>query len=135
MLTISLKREVDQFAVPPLWFSFTPTLDTLRDAFFTRAFGQYLITSAIVAVTSTICALGYWNLPPMPSRDSRCRAGSTASFLSGFSRRECFPPIVTAVPLFLMMRDWTAQHARLADNRLHRIQSSFCRLDDAWFFC
>ena len=25
MLTISLKREVDQFAVPPLWFSFTPT--------------------------------------------------------------------------------------------------------------
>mgnify|MGYP003580517704 CR=1 FL=1 len=27
MLTISLKTEVDQFAFPPLWFVFTPTLE------------------------------------------------------------------------------------------------------------
>ena len=26
LITISLKREIDQFASPPLWFSFTPTL-------------------------------------------------------------------------------------------------------------
>ena len=25
LITISLKREIDQFASPPLWFSFTPT--------------------------------------------------------------------------------------------------------------
>ena len=40
MLTISLKREVDQFAVPPLWFSFSPTLEHYSDAFFSRSFGQ-----------------------------------------------------------------------------------------------
>src|SRR5687768_15667240 len=57
MLTISLKREVDQFAVPPRWFSFTPTLEHYADAFVRRSFGQYLITSAIVAVGSTLCAL------------------------------------------------------------------------------
>ena len=57
MLTISFKTEVDQFASPPLWFSFTPTLEHYYDAFVTRAFGQYLLTSAIVAVTSTACAL------------------------------------------------------------------------------
>src|SRR6266550_8652323 len=57
MLTISLKREVDQFAVPPRWFSFTPTLEHYADAFLARSFGQYLITSAIVAVCSTFCAL------------------------------------------------------------------------------
>ena len=57
MLTISLKTEVDQFASPPPWFIFTPTLEHYYDAFVTRSFGQYLITSAIVAVTSTACAL------------------------------------------------------------------------------
>jgi multiple sugar transport system permease protein len=57
MLTISFKTEVEQFASPPPWFVFTPTLDHYYDAFVTRTFGQYLLTSAIVAVTSTACAL------------------------------------------------------------------------------
>lgn len=105
MLTISLKREVDQFAVPPLWFSFTPTLEHYRDAFLSRAFGQYLITSAIVAVSSTLCALIIGTLAAyalarfkMPRRLDRKLA------LWILSTR-MFPPIVTAVPLFLMMRD------------------------------
>ncbi len=105
MLTISLKREVDQFAVPPLWFSFTPTLEHYRDAFLNRAFGQYLITSAIVAVSSTLCALLIGTLAAyalarfkMPGRLDRKLA------LWILSTR-MFPPIVTAVPLFLMMRD------------------------------
>lgn len=105
MLTISLKREVDQFAVPPLWFSFTPTLEHYRDAFLNRAFGQYLITSVIVAVGSTLCALLIGTLAAyalarfkMPGRLDRKLA------LWILSTR-MFPPIVTAVPLFLMMRD------------------------------
>jgi multiple sugar transport system permease protein len=57
MLTISLKTEVDQFAIPPKWFSFSPTLQHYTDAFVTRSFGQYLLTSAIVAVVSTFFAL------------------------------------------------------------------------------
>src|SRR6185436_6213522 len=57
MLTISLKTEVEQFATPPPWFVFTPTLAHYYDAFVTRGFGQYLLTSAIVAVISTACAL------------------------------------------------------------------------------
>jgi multiple sugar transport system permease protein len=105
MLTISLKREVDQFALPPLWFSFTPTLEHYRDAFLTRAFGQYLMTSAIVAVSATFCALVIGTLAAyalarfkMPGRLDRKLA------LWILSTR-MFPPIVTAVPLFLMMRD------------------------------
>ncbi|MCM3904054.1 MAG: carbohydrate ABC transporter permease [Pyrinomonadaceae bacterium] len=105
MLTISLKREVDHFAVPPQWFSFTPTFEHYRDAFLNRAFGQYLITSAIVAVSSTLCALAIGTLAAyalarfkMPGRLDRKLA------LWILSTR-MFPPIVTAVPLFLMMRD------------------------------
>src|SRR6476659_6492753 len=57
MFTISLKSEIDQFASPPPWFDFTPTLEHYYEAFVTRSFGQYLITSAVVAVLSTMCAL------------------------------------------------------------------------------
>src|SRR4026207_2132206 len=57
MLTISLKTDVDQFAVPPRWFQFVPTFEHYYDAFVVRSFGQYLITSAVVSVVSTICAL------------------------------------------------------------------------------
>src|SRR5690242_19455308 len=62
MLTISLKREVDQFAVPPKWFSFSPTLEHYADAFLGRSFGQYLVNSLIVAVGSTACALALGTL-------------------------------------------------------------------------
>ncbi len=105
MLTISLKHEVDQFAAPPRWFSFAPTLEHYQDAFFARSFGQYLITSAIVAVFSTFCALTIGTLAAyalarfkMPYRLDRKLA------LWILSTR-MFPPIVTVIPLFLMMRD------------------------------
>ena len=35
MLTISFKTEVEQFASPPPWFVFTPTLEHYYDAFVT----------------------------------------------------------------------------------------------------
>ena len=57
MITISFKREVDQFALPPKWFVFTPTLEHYADAFINRSFGQYLFNSLFIAVASTICAL------------------------------------------------------------------------------
>src|SRR6185295_1147950 len=57
MLTISLKSEVDQFASPPRWLSFSPTLAHYRDAFVSRSFGSYLVTSITVAVLSTILAV------------------------------------------------------------------------------
>src|SRR5262245_34307495 len=62
MLTISLKREIDQFALPPKWFLFSPTLEHYADAFLGRSFGQYLLNSLVVAVGSTACALtlGTW---------------------------------------------------------------------------
>src|SRR4029078_11421318 len=57
MLTISFKTEGEQFASPPPWFVFTPTLEHYYDAFVTPSSGEDLLTSAIVAVTSTTLAL------------------------------------------------------------------------------
>jgi multiple sugar transport system permease protein len=105
MLTISLKTEVDQFAVPPKWFSFTPTLQHYTDAFVTRSFGQYLLTSAIVAVVSTFFALVIGTLAAYALTRFRLPWNLDRKLSLWILSTRMFPAIVTAVPLFLMMRD------------------------------
>jgi multiple sugar transport system permease protein len=105
MLTISLKTEVDQFASPPKWFTFTPTLEHYRDAFSTRSFGRYLITSAIVATLSTIIAMVLGTMAAYGLARFRLRGQLDRRLSLWILSTRMFPPIVTAVPLFLMMRD------------------------------
>ena len=105
MLTISLKSEVDQFASPPPWFAFTPTLDHYYDAFVTRGFGQYLLTSAIVSVASTLCALVIGTLAAYALARFELPWQLNRHLSLWILSTRMFPAIVTAVPLFLMMRD------------------------------
>src|SRR5262249_1041203 len=49
LVTISLKKEIDQFAWPPLWWNFTPIFQHYRDAFLVRSFGRFLVNSSLVA--------------------------------------------------------------------------------------
>ena len=105
MITISLKTEVDQFASPPKWFTFTPTLQHYYDAFVTRSFGQYLLTSAIVAVVSTVCALTIGTAAAYALTRFRLPYGLDRRLSLWILSTRMFPAIVTAVPLFLMMRD------------------------------
>ncbi|MBC7909793.1 MAG: carbohydrate ABC transporter permease [Pyrinomonadaceae bacterium] len=105
MITISLKSEVDQFAVPPRWLIFSPTLAHYKDAFVTRSFGQYLLTSAIVAVLSTACALVLGTLAAYALARFRLPRKLDTRLALWILSTRMFPPIVTAVPLFLMMRD------------------------------
>jgi multiple sugar transport system permease protein len=112
MITISLKTEVDQFSVPPRWFLFSPTLAHYRDAFLERSFGQYLLTSMIVAVSSTLCAMVLGTLCAYAlARLNLPRRTATRLSLWILSTR-MFPPIVTALPLFLMMRDMRLLNTR-----------------------
>lgn len=114
MLTISLKSEVDQFATPPAWLSFSPTLEHYLDAFVARSFGQYLITSAVVSLLATASALvtgtgaayalARFQLPYELDRKLSLWILST----------RMFPAIVTAIPLFLMMRDLRLLNTRTA---------------------
>jgi len=105
MLTISLKSEIDQFATPPRWLGFTPTLEHYHDAFFVRSFGQYLSTSAIVAVLSTCLALTLGTLAAYGLARFKLRGKLDQRLSLWILSTRMFPPIVTAVPLFLMMRD------------------------------
>jgi len=105
MLTISLKTEVEQFAIPPPWFVFTPTVDHYYDAFVTRSFGEYLLTSAIVAVTSTAFALVIGTLAAYALARFQLPWSLNRRLSLWILSTRMFPAIVTAVPLFLMMRD------------------------------
>jgi multiple sugar transport system permease protein len=105
MITISLKTEVDQFASPPRWISFPPTGQHYYEAFVTRSFGQYLITSAIVAVVSTFCALLIGTLAAYALTRFRLPYNLDRKLSLWILSTRMFPAIVTAVPLFLMMRD------------------------------
>ena len=105
MLTISLKTEVDQFATPPPWFGFTPTLEHYYDAFVMRSFGDYMINSALVAVTSTACALVIGTLAAYALARFQLPWSLNRHLSLWILSTRMFPAIVTAVPLFLMMRD------------------------------
>ena len=56
LVTISLKREIDQFAYPPAWFVFEPTLEHYSDAF-RGSFTAFFLNSVTLATGSTIAAL------------------------------------------------------------------------------
>ena len=114
MITISLKTEIDQFAIPPKWFAFTPTLQHYYDAFVTRSFAQYLLTSAIVAVVSTACALVIGTLAAYALARFRLPYNLDRKLALWILSTRMFPAIVTAVPLFLMMRDLRLLNTKLA---------------------
>ncbi len=105
MVTISLKGEADQFALPPRWLSFEPTLAHYRDAFFARSFGRYLVTSALVAALSTACAMVLGTLAAYALARFRLPHDLGRRLSLWILSTRMFPPIVTAVPLFLLMRD------------------------------
>jgi multiple sugar transport system permease protein len=105
MVTISLKSEVDQFASPPHWFTFRPTLEHYYDAFFTRSFAKYLTTSLTVASLSTVCAVTLGTLTAYGLARFKLRGKLDQRLSLWILSTRMFPPIVTAVPLFLMMRD------------------------------
>lgn len=105
MVTISLKSEVDQFAIPPRWIDFTPTLAHYRDAFVERSFGRYLLTSGVVAVSSTLLAVTIGTLAAYALARLRLPWRLDKRLALWILSTRMFPPIVTVIPLFLMMRD------------------------------
>ncbi|HSE97876.1 MAG TPA: carbohydrate ABC transporter permease [Blastocatellia bacterium] len=105
MATISLKSEVDQFASPPRWLIFTPTPAHYIDAFVSRSFGRYLATSILVSVFSTVFAVTLGTLAAYGLARFRLPAKIDSRLSLWILSTRMFPPIVTAVPLFLMMRD------------------------------
>lgn len=105
LITISLKREIDQFASPPLWFGFTPTFRHYAGIFGHDAFGRYFLNSVIVSTSSTLIAL----VLGLPAAYGLVRFRWPRDWARGISfwilSNRMLPPIVTIIPLFLMLRE------------------------------
>ncbi|MGA3205010.1 MAG: carbohydrate ABC transporter permease [Bryobacteraceae bacterium] len=105
LITISLKREIDQFASPPEWFRFTPTFGHYAGIFGHDAFGRYFLNSVIVSTCSTLIAL----VLGLPAAYGLVRFRWPRDWARGISfwilSNRMLPPIVTIIPLFLMLRE------------------------------
>lgn len=113
LLTISLKTVVEQFARPPVWFGFTVTLEHYYDIFFLRPFGTYLWNSVLVATGATLLSLvlgvsAAYALARLPMNRN---LNQHLSFWILSTRM--VPPIVTILPLFLLLRDFGLLNSRL----------------------
>jgi multiple sugar transport system permease protein len=105
MLTISLKTEADQFAAPPIWLLFDPTSAHYHEAFVVRPFGRYLLTSALVALISTAASLLIGTAAAYALARFQLPWKLNERLSLWIISTRMFPPIVTIIPLFLMMRD------------------------------
>jgi multiple sugar transport system permease protein len=105
LITISLKTEIDQFASPPLWFHFTPTLQHYTGIFAHDSFGHYFLNSLIVSSCSTLIALALG----LPAAYGLARFRWPGDWSRGISfwilSNRMLPPIVTIIPMFLMLRE------------------------------
>jgi len=100
LVMMSLKTQVDMFAVPPL-FIFSPTLEnyqaTFGDPRFLEAARNSLIVTAVSTAASLVLgALAGYSLARHPTRFSEQLA-------LGLIVGRMIPPIVFVVPLFLLM--------------------------------
>jgi len=105
LITISLKREVDQFAYPPQWAGFVVTLEHYKEAFGSSSFSAYFLNSVLLAGISTSAAL----LIGVPAAYGLARFEWPANWGDRIGdwilSTRMLPPIVTIVPLFLMLRE------------------------------
>jgi multiple sugar transport system permease protein len=114
LATISLKQPVDQFAVPPVWIGFAPTLEHFREILFARPFLTYLWNSVVTAGGSTLLAL----LLGAPAAYGLARFRLPHELHERLSfwilSTRMFPPIISIVPLFLLMNRLDLLNTRLS---------------------
>jgi len=109
----ALKPPAQLFAQPPIWWPDPPTLAHFRDLLAGAALGRLAWNSAVVAVGSTLLALVVGTLGAYSlSRFSLpLRLNHHVSFWILSTR--AFPPIISIVPLFLILRQFGLVDTRL----------------------
>ena len=113
LVLTALKTQTDMFSMPPVWWPERFTLAYFREILFESALTRLAWNSAVVAAGSTLLSLaagtlGAYSLSrfPLPGR-----LNHHISFWILSTR--AFPPIVSIVPLYLILRS-----VNLVDTRL-----------------
>lgn len=99
LIMMSLKTQVDMFAVPPL-FIFHPTLEHYQATFADRNFRQAATNSLIVTAVSVVASLVLGGMAGYSL--ARFRSRRSEALALGLIIGRMIPPIVFVVPLFLL---------------------------------
>jgi multiple sugar transport system permease protein len=99
LVMMSLKTQLDTFAVPPL-FLFTPTFEHYEATFADRGFRSAIRSSLIVTAVSMLASLLLGALAAFGLARFRLRFSEPLAF--GLIIGRMIPPIVFVVPLFLL---------------------------------
>jgi sorbitol/mannitol transport system permease protein len=102
MMMTGFKTEEQAITIPPLAF-FTPTLESLNEAFTRSNYGRHMLNSIISAIGSTIVALilavpAAYALAFYPTR----RSNSTLLWILS---TKMMPPVGVVIPIYLIYRD------------------------------
>jgi multiple sugar transport system permease protein len=114
LLTISLKQPLDQFAVPPIWVRFTPTFEHYRAIWTQLNFPAYLWNSIVVAAGSSLLALTLGTMAAYGLARFRLPGGLDERLSFWIVSTRMFPPIVSIVPIFLLMNRLDLLNTRLS---------------------
>ena len=101
MVTTSLKTQVAALESPPLWI-FQPTLENYREVLWEDGVGFTMINSLIVAIGTTLLALGLGT--PAAFALARFEFRGKKHLWFWFITNRMVSPIVLALPLFLIAR-------------------------------
>ncbi len=96
---LSAKNEVQAFADPPL-FIFQPTFENYYNLFIEENFGDYLLNSIIVAISSSILCLLFG--VPMAYASARVKTKNTQRILAWVLISRMAPAMTYVIPYFVV---------------------------------
>ncbi len=111
MVTTSLKTQVVALQSPPVWI-FTPTLQNYWEVLFEDRVGHALMNSIIVAVFTTILAVGLGT--PAAYALARFEFRGKTDLWFWFITNRFVSPVVLAFPVFLIAREINLRDTHLA---------------------
>src|SRR5207245_1442920 len=101
LLTLSLKTPLDQLAFPPVWVPSSVTFDSFWSVLFERRLYQFFWNSMVVSLTSALISVALGSAAAY-GLNAGFRGANIAAL--GILAVRMVPPIVLAVPLFVIMR-------------------------------
>ena len=110
MISSSLKTTFELYGAPPTYFPHVLTLNSYLELFSTTSFVKWFINTSIVAIGTTLLCIVTASVAAYSL--TRYRYPGRNSFANFVLVVYMFPPILLAIPLYLLVIDW-----HLADTR------------------
>jgi multiple sugar transport system permease protein len=123
----SLKNPVDIGAIPPKWI-FQPVLDHYRTMLYDWDMPVFLKSSLILSTISTVFCVLIGTMAAYSLSRFRMR-GKQVIALDILAIR-MVPPVVSAIPIFLLARRYGLYNSYGLVIALHSVQPAFCHLGD-----